>query len=321
MKANNFGITAAACAALALILDSRAASQAASAGIEICIRTVIPSLFPFFLLSGYLTGNLQGGAWIAKLFRSPKNTGGILLSGFLGGYPMGAKLTAQQFHSGGISKEEADRLIMFCSQAGPSFLFGITAGQLGKTRLVWLLWAVTLLSALSVAWLIPGDSEKDAKNIPAKKVTLTEAMNTSVRAMAAVCGWVVVFNVLMFFLNSRFLRFLPGEIQVLFCGLLELTNGCLMLSSVENLQIRFLLAAVMVNFGGVCVWMQTASVAEGISLKRYLWGKLLQTGFALLYSLVFYGHTWLMIPLLFLICGRILLKSGKSSSIPVKYGV
>ena len=160
MKANNFGITASACAALALILDSRDASQAASSGIEICIRTVIPSLFPFFLLSGYLTGNLQGGAWIAKLFRSPKNTGSILLSGFLGGYPMGAKLTAQQFHSGGISKEEADRLIMFCSQAGPSFLFGIIAPFFPESGYVWILWSIHIFSALTVSAVLTEKTEK-----------------------------------------------------------------------------------------------------------------------------------------------------------------
>ena len=51
---------AAALAMLALILDSATSFEGASDGISLCIRTVIPSLFPFFVLSSMLTGNLYG---------------------------------------------------------------------------------------------------------------------------------------------------------------------------------------------------------------------------------------------------------------------
>lgn len=321
MKANKLALSAAACALWVLILDSRTASRAAVSGIDVCIRTVIPSLFPFSLLSGYLTGNLQCGAWFASLFGCPKNCGSLLLTGFLGGYPMGASLTAQQFHSGNLSKEEADRLIMFCSQAGPSFLFGITAVQLESTHLGWFLWLIILLSSLSVAWLIPGNPHNFVKPNDPPKRTLTEAMTASIRAMSAVCGWVVIFNILMTFLRKCFLWILPLEIQVLFSGLLELTNGCLTLGSVENIRIRFLLAVIMLNFGSICVWMQTASVAQGLSLRRYFLGKLLQTGFAVLYTLILMGYLWFL-PFAFLIFfGRKLIKTRNSSSIPLKLGV
>ena len=36
---------------LALILDGRTAIEGARQGIGLCLRTVIPSLFPFFVLS------------------------------------------------------------------------------------------------------------------------------------------------------------------------------------------------------------------------------------------------------------------------------
>lgn len=321
MKANRLGCTGAALGMLVLILDSRSAALAAAEGIELCIRAVIPSLFPFFLLSGYLTGNLQSGKWMAKLFRCPENCGNILLTGFLGGYPIGARLAAQEYRSKRISKAQGDRLLMFCSQAGPSFLFGITAGQLGYTHLTWLLWIVLLLSALSVAWLIPGSTEVYAKTISAKNQTLTETMGASVRAMAWVCGWVVVFSVLMDFLKRWFLWLLPETFQVLLCGLLELTNGCLMLGSVQNPLLRFLIAAVMLNFGGLCVLMQTASVSEGLSLGRYVLGKLLQTGFAVLYTLAFMGYPYFLLVVFLLFFGRKLINGRNSSSIPMKLGV
>ena len=45
---------------LLLIFDSKTALEGARAGIDLCIRTVIPSLFPFFVLSMVLTGALMG---------------------------------------------------------------------------------------------------------------------------------------------------------------------------------------------------------------------------------------------------------------------
>ena len=43
-----------------LILDSRTALIGAQEGIVLCLQTVIPSLFPFFMLSNLLTGSLMG---------------------------------------------------------------------------------------------------------------------------------------------------------------------------------------------------------------------------------------------------------------------
>ena len=298
MNRNKLRLTGAALAMLILILDSRAAAQAAAAGVEACIRTVIPALFPFFLLSGYLTGSLGSGnlsGIVARIFHVPKNCGGILLAGLLGGYPLGAKLASQSCHNGMISRKQADRLLMFCSQAGPSFLFGIAAAQLNGGASGWTLWGIQLLSAWLVSRLFP--IQFQSAPIQQKANKTDDPMRSSLIAMASVCGWVVIFNVVICFLNRWFLWFLPETAQVLICGMLELTNGCLLLSSLANQQQRFLLAVMMLNFGGLCVIMQTASVAQGLDLKRYIYGKVLQTLFSVLLALAFMGRYIFLIPL------------------------
>jgi len=211
--------------------------------------------------------------------------------------------------------------LMFCSQAGPSFLFGIVAAQLEDLRLAWLLWGVILLSALSVAWLVPGQVETTPVKSREQRVSLTEAMGNALRAMASVCGWVVMFSVVMAFLKRWLLWFLPVAVQTLLCGMLELTNGCMMLRGLDDPRLRFWIAAVILSFGGASVWMQTASVARGLTLRRYFWGKLLQTAFAGLYALTFLGYPIALLPPFLLFSGRKLLKSRKNSSIPVKIGV
>lgn len=301
MKRNKLGLTVAAGALFMLILDSRSAADAAAMGVDACIKTVIPALFPFFVLSGYLTSGLGNGMlsnFIGRLFHLPPNCSIILLTGLLGGYPVGANLAAAQYRTGNISKAQADRLIMFCSQAGPSFLFGIAAAQLGSIQFGWLLWGIQILSAWYVALLFPVPNHVNEHHIQPRAVSWSDAMRTSLSAMASVCGWVILFSVVIRFLSRWVLWILPSTLQILLCGLLELTNGCLMLTSIEDSQLRFLLAAVMLNFGGLCVVMQTASIAKELNLKRYLLGKVIQTGICVLFALSILGYFYFLLPLI-----------------------
>jgi hypothetical protein len=224
MIRKKLGLICGASAFLILILDSRAAAQAAAEGVQVCLRTVIPCLFPFFLLSGYLTGNLEGGKSIAKLFHCPENCGSVLLTGLLGGYPVGAKQAAEAWRMGIITKAQADRLLRFCSQAGPSFLFGIVSAQVGGVREGWILWGIQVLSALSVAWLLPMEPDHYTPRNRAERKN-NNLMTSALSAMASVCGWVILFSVVISFARRWFLWLLPDNLQILLCGLLELTSG------------------------------------------------------------------------------------------------
>ncbi len=290
-----------------LILQSRRAMEFAYQGIDLCIRTVIPSLFPFFLISIYLTGNLSGEGLIP-----------VLVSGLLGGYPVGAQTAAESFRSGRISRDRANRLLMFCSQAGPAFLFGMVAARFPEPRYGWMLWGIQLISAVSVGFLVHVPDRPATTQEARSPVSFTRAMGSALRAMASVCGWVVVFRVIL-----GFLAFLPvnGVTKVLISGFLELSNGCLCLDTVENISLRFLLAALMLNFGGICVLLQTASVIDKLDLRYYLLGKLLQAGFAGLYCMVFFGYYGAILPVIAVILLRFRGKTAKNSSIPAQLGV
>ena len=311
MKRKPLNLVLTALAMMLLILDSKGAFAYAAEGVDICLRTVIPSLFPFFVLSIYLTGNMGSGSVVRS----------VLISGFLGGYPVGAQSAAQAFQNGNLSREEANRLLMFCSQPGPSFLFGLVAAQFPHSKYGWLLWAVILLSGLSVNCIIPSRNlNRSVRKINAP-TSLSAAMKKATLAMTSVCGWVVLFRVILGFLQRCGLGLLPDWGQVLISGLLELANGSLLLTQITSLPLRFLLASVMLNFGGLCVAMQTASVAEGLNMKGYLFGKLLQTFFSMLYSFVILGHFEALVPvfLLFLLFRRENLR--KRGRFPAPVGV
>lgn len=303
-----------------LILDSRGAADAARTGVEACLRTVIPALFPFFFISGFLNGSLSGSGFIAKLFSSPKTSGTVILTGLLGGYPVGARLAAEQYRSGSISRTQGDRLLLFCSQAGPAFFFGIAAARLGGAKYGWILWGIQILSAFSVSAVNPAIHSPD-RNLPAPSRPPADPMQSALKAMASVCGWIVLFHVVIHFLQRWFLWQCPQTLQILLCGLLELTNGCLLLGEISNPESRFLLAAIMLNFGGLCVMLQTYSLTQGLNFRCYIRGKCLQTAFSVLYASIYLGHFLCFVPLLILFLLRFLPQTRKKDSFSARIAV
>ena len=242
---------------LVLILDSPTALSGAAKGIELCLKTLIPGLFPFFVLSGMLTSALPGG--------------GLMLAGILGGYPVGARNTAQAWRAGQLSREDAERMAVLSNCPGPAFIFGV-AGQIFPPMEAAVLWAIYLISVGALWLLLP--KVKIASDTP-KSMTMPESVHSSLGAMASVCGWVVLMRTVLAVLERWVLWLLPDRGQAALSGLLELTNGMLMLGAVED-HLRFVLASGMLGFGGICVAMQTIGVTQDLSLKLYFPGKILQ---------------------------------------------
>ena len=68
--------------------------------------------------------------------------------------------------------------------------------------------------------------------------------------MGNVCGWVILFRILIAFLERWFLWLLPASVRVAVTGLLELSNGCCALAEIKDFKMRFLLCSGMLSFGG-----------------------------------------------------------------------
>ena len=276
-----FSIFFAAVGMLVLILDSKTALKGAMEGIDLCIRTAIPSLLPFFIFSILLTGQLNGTDIpllrpLGKICKIPSGSEAILAVGLLGGYPVGASCVAQVYRSGQLSKADAHRLLGFCSNAGPAFLFGIVSHLFSSARTVWVLWGIHILSALMAGMLLPGKRSSQVRSRPTRGITLPAALQQAVQVMASVCGWIVLFRVIITICSRWFLWLFPEIVQVTITGLLELVNGCHALNNLPSESLRFILCAGFLAFGGLCVTMQTASVTEGLGMGMYIPGKILQ---------------------------------------------
>ena len=120
------------CCTLALLCWPKEISAAVQEGLKLCYNVIIPSLFPFFILSslmislglaGYL-GRLFEPV-MRPLFRLPGSCAAVLALGFVGGYPIGARSALTLYESGGCTKTECERLLAFCNNSGPAFILGV----------------------------------------------------------------------------------------------------------------------------------------------------------------------------------------------------
>ncbi len=280
------GIGAAVCL-LVVILDTKTAIAGALEGIELSLKVVVPSLLPFFILS-YLIGKSFTGLHISffepinRLCGIPNGAESLYLLGFVGGYPVGAKSIENAYEEGCIEAVDARRMLGFCSNAGPAFIFGMAGSLFPSKGPLWALWAIHITSSMLVGCMLPKHKTNPCKI----KANITEniptAVENSVKTMGLVCVWVIVFRVLIAFLRRWFLWLLPSAAEVALVGFLELANGCVFLGEITSCGLRFVLCAVFLSFGGLCVAMQTVSVTRKLGTGMYFPGKLLQSAVSFL---------------------------------------
>lgn len=275
---------------LMLILDSKTALDGAVQGVELCIRTVIPSLFPFFVLSIWLTSSVAGSTIpplrpLGKLCGIPNGAESLLVIGLLGGYPVGAKNIRNAYDEGLITRQEAQRMLGFCNNAGPAFIFGIAGGLFSSAWIAWILWGIHIVSALLVGAALPQKTNRSINAEPGRHLSLPHCLNRSVTVMGEVCGWIILFRIFLAFSERWFLWLLPDTLRAAAHGVLELVNGCHFLYCIPSEGVRFVLCSAMLAFGGLCVAMQTTTVAGPLGTGWYFPGKVLQCVISILLAL------------------------------------
>ena len=298
------GAALTAALALFLVTASAPAMEAARAGLRLCGETVVPALFPFFVLSN-LAVSLGFSAWLARrlswlmgpLFRVGGGGAAALLLGLVGGYPVGARTAAALFQSGQCSRQEAQRLLAFCNNSGPAFILGVAGSAVFQSpRAGLFLLAVHMVCALLtgavMARLLPGDRGRSAPPPPVAAVSfsraLTQGVTDGARSIFNVCAFVVFFNILLALLREMgavdaLVRLAalagadPEWTSRLAAGVLELTTGMASLAPAGLTPGSLAMAAFFLGWGGVSVHFQTLSLlaGSGLSYAPCLAGKLL----------------------------------------------
>ncbi len=297
--------------AAALILRSEEAASAGREALALCGRVLVPSLLPFFILSslclelGFAAGLERGAeALMRRFFALPGCCAAPLILGLVGGYPVGARSASQLYARGDCTKDEAHRLLRFCNNSGPAFIFGAAgAGAFGSARAGFVLFVTHLLAALAVGFLSslprrntpkqePVAAPKKAAAVPFSEA-FTGAVTGAARALVEICGFVVFFAVALALLRSTGLFALferlvsallsPMDAAEMSAGLVtgffELTSGIMSLRGASAATgARLSAAAFILGWGGLSVHCQTAAALSpaGLGEGGCAAGKLLQ---------------------------------------------
>lgn len=292
------------------LYSSRAVSEAVSSGLSLCANVMIPSLFPFFVLSNLFVrrGYQQYAAAALRpvmgpLFGLPAEAAGALALGAVGGYPIGAATAFQLYDRGLLRETDTARLLAFCNNAGPGFIFGVAGlGLFGSAEAGLLLYLTHISAALLVGAVF--HLWKDA---PAMKAAVPPwqggeaaepfarsfvgAIRDAASGMLNVCAFLVFFSVILAFLRTTPVWIIPARILETVFGLgadaaravpdgfLELGHGITALSGADCPHGAALsISAFLMGWGGLCVHCQTISLCgdRKISMGPYFKGKLLQ---------------------------------------------
>lgn len=280
-----------------LLWRSAVAAEAVRRGLTLCARSVIPALFPYFVVSGlFISLGLADGVGrrLEPLTRRLFGVGGAGASAFflglLGGYPVGGRTVGQLYRAGRLSKEEAERLLAFCNNAGPSFILGVVGvGCFGSLRTGVYLYLVHAFSAILVGILFRKKAPVSGQKVRYSAVfepvpAFVRAVGEAAEGMVRLCGFVVFFLVILALITD-----LTGLNHPVLLGFVELTSG---VTALEGSQGNLAWAAALLGWGGLSVHGQTAAVLSDtdLVLGRYFLGKILQAIFSA--GAVTFGEIW-----------------------------
>ena len=296
MKKNSF-YAAVIAAVIFMLLNSGAVIRYSREALYMCFETVIPSLFPFFVMSGLLIYSGFGsvlsraaGHIMRPLFNVAPAGAAAFVTGMISGFPLGAVTAAELYKSGSLSRSEAERLLAFSGNSSPLFMIGTVGASIYcSTALGLLLYLIHILASFLVGMIFSRTGRGRHSSPPMRLITrelpLTEvfssALTRAAQSIITVCFAIVFFSSL----SRAFLDLLPlpPVLHAAAAGLCEFSTGVLAVSalSTDTAQ-KLIMISFIIGFSGLCVHLQViASIADtGLSLVPYITGKLLHGAIA-----------------------------------------
>ena len=286
---------------LTILLYPEPALSLSLEGLNLWFQKMIPALFPFMILSGLLIGLGLSDSFaslfapvLRPLFRLSDSCLYCLVIGFLCGFPMGARVCAQSYEKGRLSRREATLMLAFCNNIGPVYFTGYALrlfpakrpavallGMYGIPFLYGLILRHNLVSDVaSGGGCSPASDPKEGLTLNRFFSELNASILSALNAITALGGYMIFCNLLNL-LPRLLLRDFPDAVRLM-GPLLEITSGLSRLEPGDGS-----LAFIFLPLGGLSCLAQTYSCLHGtdLSLKEYAFHKTVQT----LLTAAFYG--------------------------------
>ena len=292
---------------LAMLFSPKAVFEGAESGLLLWFQVVFPTLFPFMLVSGLM---LSGGGLVvisrifgrlfSTLFATSPNGSFAVIAGFLCGYPMGAKVSADLVRSGRISRDEGAYLLSFCNNTSPIFIMNFIVWKIFDREelmiptLLILIGVPAFLSLFFRRFYLKG--RKKFPDLSDKKKNNVKLLNFEMLDSCLADSFESIVKVGLYIIFFSILIALPGKLSAghpLLAGILpalEMTNGILMIhKAAPDLTVSYPLILGLTSFGGFCSAAQTKCMLKAASLPilPYIIQKLTAAAAASLLGIVY----------------------------------
>ncbi len=263
-------------------------------GILVFCKNILPALFPFIFFTklltstGYVEHISKHLAPVTKrLYNCPAISAYVFLMSVLSGYPLGAKITADLYEQGLITRDEAHRICSFTSNSGPMFIIGtVGVGMLFSAKIGYIILISHIISAILNGLIYrkftPKYVELPQQNTVKQKVdlSLSECMENSIISVLLIGGYITIFFIITEILSSlnvfypitRFLEILgidKGVSSGVINGIFEITNGCKSIAGLQiSAKLKTILCSFIISFGGLAVAFQGLNFLEKFKISK-----------------------------------------------------
>ncbi len=242
---------------LLTMLFSETVSLSVQNSLQLCLQTLIPALYPYFVLNGMLID-----CGIDLLFPSP--TAAFIIS-LLCGYPLGTRTVCEMYQQNRLSQKQANALLLCTANTSPGFMLTIIGDVILESRYFGIVFLLIQTICATVLFLIAVPKKAEHNLSGVKSVSFIDALidnlQKSTQQILFVCACTVIFGILFDGIMQTGIRNFLSLI-----ALTELIHGVNLFTRDTAMQL-----AAVVGFSGISVLMQCAFFIKNADLKvRYL---------------------------------------------------
>lgn len=266
--------------------------EAVSFSISIWKDNLIPSLFPFFIISELLINygfiDLLGEAlkgFMNKVFHLPGESSFIIIGSLLSGFPSSSKYISELLNNNKIDTTDAEYLLKFNHFSNPLFVIG-TIGTLllNNQNIGILILFVHIASNFIIAFIyrpkmnnlkrekssIMNGINKMHKKRISNNYSFVEILTNSIfktfKTLLLLLGVITIFLII----GTIIKKILPLNdfSYSLISGILEMTGGIRNISLLDiPLHIKASIITFFISFGGFSIHMQVMSILSNTNIK------------------------------------------------------
>ena len=236
------------------------------------VKNLIPTLFPFFIISDILI-NYNITSYIPKIIRNickflfniNDNMLTILFLSMISGFPSNARNTRTLYDKNIISLEEANHILLFSHFANPIFILSIVGSIFLQNEKVGIILLITHYLSNFMLGIIFRNmikcNNKNNNNIVINKnfgsIFIT-SIKKAIDTILLICGILVIFLMLSAIIIN-ICNFNSYNTMII-KGLFEITIGIEALGYLSiKLIYKAVIASMILAFGGISVHMQVIS--------------------------------------------------------------